>query len=516
MSERVILYTRVSTDEQAERGNSLTNQLTVLTQYCKVKGYTILNHFVDDYSAKTFDRPAWKKLMAYAIANKREVDSVLVIRWDRFSRNLDNAKAAIKTLQKIGIEVNSMEQPLDMSVPESVLLLNIYLTIPEIENTKNSIRTTESSRAARLSGCWTGSAPRGYNNFRDHNGKSTLVFNDKAECVLEAFIEVAKNLRSVDSIRKDMWVKGFKMAKQSFLNMLRNKVYIGQIIIKPFKKEPASIVKGLHDPIVDESLFRTVQNALAGKKNTHQKSHKEDDAFPLRGFLLCPVCSKPLTGGHSKGRNKYYPYYKCQNNCIDSIKADEANSDFESFLRTIKISPEVSDLYQLAMEDVFKKHDGDKKVKLAKLITKKEELENGLEKATTMYFVNGSISDITYNMAISQLTKQKVELMNEISEVATEEDNFSKYSKFAVPFLSAIDVHYKKAPLATKKFIIGSIFPEKLVYSGKQYRTTKFNEVLALITNPDGISQTIGNKKATKNRGLSTEAPPAGLEPATL
>ncbi len=65
----------------------------------------------------------------------------------------------IKYLDKLGIKVESVEQPLDLSIPDNKMLLALYLTAPEIENDKNSIRTTEASRRAKLEGCWMGTAP---------------------------------------------------------------------------------------------------------------------------------------------------------------------------------------------------------------------------------------------------------------------------------------------------------------------------------------------------------------------
>lgn len=513
--KRIVIYTRVSTDEQADRGNSLTNQEIVLRAHCKVKGYEVLKHFQEDYSAKTFDRPEWKELLKYVLVNKRVVDTILIMRWDRFSRNQKEAIEQIDNLRKMGIEVESVEQPLDMSIPENKLLLNIYLTIPEIENTKNSIRTTECSRMARLDGCWTGTAPIGYNNFRA-NGKSTLIPNEKAVLVIEAFKEVAKNYTSADSIRKAMFSKGLKLHKQSFLNMLRNVVYTGRIVVKEWKKDPETIVQGLHEAIIDDALFQMVQNVLAGKRNTKQSSHKENESFPLRNHLLCPECNGTLTGAPSKGRSRSYNYYKCQNNCIPSIRAEEANEEFGRFLSNIKIDPEVSELYQSIFEDVFKRNEGDKKVKAAQLSKKLEEVENGLEKATEHFFIKGSIDEGAFNAAIKQLNKKKADLNYEISQLQEQEDNFIRYTRFAVPFLTNLDKYYQNSTLHVKKFIIGSIFPEKLYYSDKSYRTTKLNEVLALIGSVDNSLGDLKNKKATKNSGLSSKAPPSGLEPETL
>jgi site-specific DNA recombinase len=59
-----IIYTRVSTEEQAEYGFSLAHQEDLLRRECVRKGIQILEHFQDDgYSAKDFKRPAFQELI---------------------------------------------------------------------------------------------------------------------------------------------------------------------------------------------------------------------------------------------------------------------------------------------------------------------------------------------------------------------------------------------------------------------------------------------------------------------
>lgn len=43
-----------------------------------------------------------------------------------------------------------------------------------------------------------------------------------------------------------------------------------------------------------------------------QRNHPD---FPLRAFVRCDTCGKPLTGSWSKGRNGHYVYYHCQRQC---------------------------------------------------------------------------------------------------------------------------------------------------------------------------------------------------------
>lgn len=286
--QNAIIYSRVSTDEQADKGFSLANQKNVLEIYCKHKNINILKTYREDYSAKTFDRPEFNKIMEYIKINRKSIDFLLFTKWDRFSRNIEESYRIIRKLRGLGIEVNAIEQPLDLSQPDSKILLAIYLVTPEVENDKISLRTIEGMRRAMKEGYFTGVAPFGYKNFRNKDGKSTLKpIEESAIVIRNAFKDYAKGLLSSEEVRKKYYNKGLKISKQSFLNMLRNHTYCGRIAIKPWKKEDLMIVNGVHEAIIDDQTFNLVQKRLQNKQNLKIHKFSEiDKMLPLRGYLL--------------------------------------------------------------------------------------------------------------------------------------------------------------------------------------------------------------------------------------
>ena len=73
--------------------------------------------------------------------------------------------------------------------------------------------------------------------------------------------------------------------------------------------------KGNFEPLVDEATFFRAQAILDGRivvAGPRQRNHPD---FPLRGFVRCEACGRPLTGSWSKGRNGHYAYYHCQKPC---------------------------------------------------------------------------------------------------------------------------------------------------------------------------------------------------------
>lgn len=78
--KNVILYVRVSTDEQADKGYSLRDQEAKLLHYCKEQQYNVIDTYREDYSAKTFKRPEFKKLLAFCKSNKKQIDELLLVK----------------------------------------------------------------------------------------------------------------------------------------------------------------------------------------------------------------------------------------------------------------------------------------------------------------------------------------------------------------------------------------------------------------------------------------------------
>lgn len=66
----------------------------------------------------------------------------------------------ISRLAKMGIEPQAVEQLLDMTIPESKIMLAIYLAAPEVENDRRSLNAIAGMRKAMKEGRHVNMAPR--------------------------------------------------------------------------------------------------------------------------------------------------------------------------------------------------------------------------------------------------------------------------------------------------------------------------------------------------------------------
>jgi len=486
MSEKnVILYTRVSSVEQ-KSGYSLSYQKDRLLEYARQKGFTVVKHYEEDKSGKNFTgRNEFKKLLRFIKSKPKSVDELLILRWDRFSRNVSASFAMIEKLKSYNVTVNAIEQPLDLSQPDSLILLSIYLSVPEVENRKNSIRTKNGLYKGMLSGAFMGIAPIGYKNTRNIEGKSTLAFDEhQAALIVEAFKRYAMNAYGAEEVRVYMIKQGLKkVSRNTFLNILKNPTYIGKIRIKATEKSPEKIVEGLHPSLIDDETFYKVQKIIKGKYKPQVRSFTEiDNELPLRGFLLCPDCGKSLTGSGSKGRGgkKSYFYYHCTRYCGYRIKAREVNPLFEKLLSEMKIEEDLKKVFNALLHQRISGGYDNKKATSDLLNHRKEELYVKLEKAEDSFY-DGLIDAPTFSGMKSRLDKKMSDIDEKLKALQSKDPFFEKHLQKGVSLLGNISRIYKNGTIEIKKKLLNSLFPQKLMYNEHYFTTNELDEIIQLI-----------------------------------
>jgi site-specific DNA recombinase len=345
------LYVRVSTDEQADKGYSQRSQEELLKKYCEIKGIIIRDIMFEDHSAKTFNRPRWKKYLFELRKHKGKTDLVLFIKWDRFSRNAGDAYQMIDILRKLGVEPQAIEQPLDLSVPENKMMLAIYLAAPEIENDRRALNVRSGMRRAMKEGRYMGRAPIGYVNKTDETGRKYIAPDRSQSVILKwALEEIVNGVYNTEQIFKMAKDRGFKKTRSLFYFAIRNPVYCGKIFVPKFKDEESRFVKAQHEPIISEALYYEAQDVLDGRKRTYKLKVVSNESLPLRGSLICPDCGKLLTGSASKGRNKYYTYYHCFDGCKFRLGAETVNKQFVNELNKYIPCKDVLPVYKKVIE----------------------------------------------------------------------------------------------------------------------------------------------------------------------
>jgi site-specific DNA recombinase len=495
--KNVVIYTRVSTDEQAQRGFSLRDQKDKLEKYCLKKGATILAHYQDDHSAKTFKRPEFIKLMEFVKKNGRKVDTLVVVKWDRFSRNSAESYRMIAELLQMGVKVVASEQELDEDIPENAIVKAIYLITPEVENKRRSMNTQNGMRKAMFEGRYMSKSPIGYKDGRDFLGKRVLVVSEKATLVQEAFNLFATGLYDREELRKKLKPQGMTLSKDGFARMLKNPVYMGKVFVPAHKDDQEQVVDGIHEAIISEELFFEVAGVLNRRSKTKGKSQKKADEFPLRGILVCSKCGRNLTGSISKGNGGSYSYYHCQYGCKERFTLDDAHKSLSEWLQPLTMSDKMASLYLAILEDVFKDDDARRKVELDKLHRQREENRSTFTKASYK-FVADEIDKHSFKTLKNDLDTKLQGINDRINEIEMQDSSYEEYCKYGFSLFSNLGGYFKRSEPHVKRKMIGLIFPEKLVYEDKKYRTNTPSEIFQLLFNINKAFDEVKIEKAPK------------------
>jgi site-specific DNA recombinase len=302
--KNAIAYIRISTKDQSNF--SISGQAQFIQDFTQRKSINLIGEFIDNgQSAKNFDRADWKKLESFVKKNYKNIDHLIVVKYDRFSRNVAEGLNMIEKLEKsYGISVLSVFEEIAIS-PESPFFFKMradMLVQAEFELRVIRDRTKFGVKQAKKEGRWITLAPYGYINKRDSSNKPIIEIDPEKETIVKEIFNLwieGTPLKRIDSHVVDMGYK--QKSKSALTRILKNPVYAG------FVTHEDKMYKGLHSPIISLDTFNEAQRLFS--KETKIKVLLNEEV-PLRGVLKCS-CGKYLTAGKSKGKTNYYWYYKC-------------------------------------------------------------------------------------------------------------------------------------------------------------------------------------------------------------
>ena len=149
--KRAAIYARVSTYV----GQNPDMQLRELRDFCARREWEILGEYMDKgISGAIEHRPELDKLLGEC--RKRRVDAVVVYRYDRFARSLQQLVNSLEEFRALGIDFVSLHEGVDTSTPNGRLVFGIFASIAEFERELIRDRIGSGLAAARARGKYLG------------------------------------------------------------------------------------------------------------------------------------------------------------------------------------------------------------------------------------------------------------------------------------------------------------------------------------------------------------------------
>ncbi len=135
------IYIRVSTEEQAKQGVSLSAQEEALKNYASALGYDVLKVYKDEgKSGKDIKgRPEMKQMLLDAQAHKFQ--AIFIYKLDRFSRSLRDLIETIEKLKEWEVDFISLQDKIETTSASGKLMFHIISAFAEFERNVTSERT---------------------------------------------------------------------------------------------------------------------------------------------------------------------------------------------------------------------------------------------------------------------------------------------------------------------------------------------------------------------------------------
>jgi DNA invertase Pin-like site-specific DNA recombinase len=198
--KRAGLYIRVSTANRAARNQAVFEQNPEvqeqpLRQMAEQRGWSVVKVYSDRMSGAKEDRPGLKSLMVDA--RRGAFDVVLVWRFDRFARSIEQLVTGLAELRSLGIDFVSCQEALDTSTPMGKAMFTIIGAMAELERNVIRERIVAGLERAKMHGTKSGYAV----------GRPHVVFDRAAVVELRAagrsWREIGTQLSvSVRSVRR--------------------------------------------------------------------------------------------------------------------------------------------------------------------------------------------------------------------------------------------------------------------------------------------------------------------------
>jgi site-specific DNA recombinase len=327
---KVANYCRVSSDKQ-DTDLSISAQLRALRDHASRNGHEVTREFVDEVeSGRTANRPAFKEMIALAKTKHPPFEAILVWKLNRFARNRADSITYKTLLRNKGIEVISINEPVDDS-PTGRLLEGVIESIDEFysANLGQDIRRGLRENASR--GFFNGSRPPyGFRKVAVRDGakmRNQLKPEEEDSVALKVVrrvFDMAVRDIGCKEIAKTLNREGFRTSKGerwgrvTVHKVLTNEAYCGTLVWggRPghpaiHSGEPPVRIENAWPAIIDRETFQLVQRKMASKSPQVTHPRTVPSFYLLSGLLFCS-CGHAMIGHSAKSHSHFY--YLCSRN----------------------------------------------------------------------------------------------------------------------------------------------------------------------------------------------------------
>lgn len=508
---KCVIYTRVSTKDQADNNMSLTTQKKLCEQYCVKNNYEIIESFGGTYeSAKTDERKEFNRMLTFIKRSKEKISQIVVYSIDRFSRSGANAIYIKEQLKKSGVTIQSVSQPTDTTTSSGRLQQNIHFVFSDFDNELRRDKCVTGIKEALLRGEWCQHAPMGYDHIKQ-NGKKMIVINEMGKKLKNIFIWKAKEGISNEEIRIRLAKIGVPLYPQIITKILKNPFYCG---ILSHNILEGKVVEGNHEKLITKELFLQANETRQGNTGGYKISIPNDE-IPLKRFLKCETCGCFMRGYKAYKNQKHY--YKCgTKGCSNNMRADAVHVEFKKKLKEYQIS--VNDGMDLIiknyMEHTYRQLHKDTDTEKELLEKQIKDINKKMERLEER-FINEEIEKEMFKKYTDLFKIEKREIQKKIELLPKKSSNFENCIEKAIKLSTKLNTVWDSADYIEKQKLQYLVFPNGMSFDKKnmECRTERVNSIFSAIADIVKVTNSSKKDNSDLESELSLWVEPRGVEP---
>lgn len=466
-SIRVAKYIRLSREDGDDReSESVENQRDIIDNYIKEhETLTGVGEYVDDgYTGTNFNRPGFQKMLKDM--EEKKIDCIITKDLSRFGRDhIDTGYYLERYLPANNIRYIAIGDNVDTLKPDGMQFLTFKLSFNDYyaQDISNKIKSVK-QRKIEKGEYQAGIPPYGYK--KDTEIKNHLIPDTYSSQIIKNIFDMYVNKgMSTIKIANELNKKNIEppavylkipvyMKKQSanqdgkyiwlraqIGKILRNEVYLGNIVGRKFqkvshkiakvrctKKEEHIVLENMHEPIIDIETWNKAQEKL----NKYSKTRSRKYDHYLKGLVYCARCGNIATLRCRKEKRKngiewkamYFICSKRNNYSLlcdckqisSSIIENAVNHVIQNEIKNINFSEnEIKDIYEES-KNIAKSKNNLLQDNLQELEKKLQNIEKNIEEIYQDK-INKLIKIEDFKIIYEKKQKERNKILNKIKEL---------------------------------------------------------------------------------------------------
>ena len=195
------------------------------------------------------------------------------------------------------------------------------------------------------------------------------------------------------------------------------------------------------------------------------------------------------------------------------MRAENVNEEFARYTAQLKPNKTVLDLYNEILKDLQSERKGESKKEVAALQNELSTVQKRINSIEDKY-LDGDLTKEQYNRMLERYTKEASTIQQQVEmRENPNRSNIEPKLNYSINLINNIDSYIRNASVGVKIKLISSMFPEKIEFDGKTYRTNSYNKVLDLIYQQTNELRGVEKKNGESFSTFSASVPRPGVEP---